>query len=125
MVSPLSGAWRRRKSNATPAVRHAGACCGRPMVREMKMLPTKLSGVVVAETVPVIDPGGAFARLFCERELSEVMGGRHIVQINHSRTVTLGAVRGLHFQRPPQAEMKLVRCLKGRVWDVTVDVDSG
>jgi len=44
------------------------------------------------------------------------------VQINHSRTATVGAVRGLHFQNPPHAEMKLVRCLKGRVWDVAVDV---
>jgi len=95
------------------------------MVCAMNILPTKLSGVIVAETVPVVDPRGAFARLFCERELSEVMGGRHIVQINHSRTVTLGAVRGLHFQRPPQAEMKLVRCLKGRVWDVAVDLRAG
>ncbi len=42
----------------------------------MNILPTKLSGVIVAETVPVVDPRGAFARLFCERELSEVMGGR-------------------------------------------------
>src|SRR5258706_7704202 len=95
------------------------------MVREMNTLPTRLSGVVVAETVPVVDSRGAFARLYCERELSEVMSGRHIVQINHSRTVALGAVRGLHFQRPPQAEMKLVRCLRGRVWDVAVDLRAG
>lgn len=46
------------------------------------------------------------------------------MQINHSRTSTIGAVRGLHYQRPPNAEMKLVRCLKGRVWDVAVDIRS-
>ena len=51
------------------------------------------------------------------------MTGDHpIVQINHSRTTKVGAVRGMHFQRPPHAEMKLVRCLKGRVWDVAVDL---
>lgn len=53
------------------------------------------------------------------------MGGRHIKQINHSRTRTVGAVRGLHFQYPPHAEMKLVRCIKGRVWDVAVDLRAG
>src|SRR5437762_7175896 len=95
------------------------------MVCEMNILSTKLSDVVVAETVPVADSRGAFARLFCERELAEVMDGRHIVQVNHSRTVAVGAVRGLHFQRPPRAEMKLVRCLKGRVWDVAVDLRAG
>jgi dTDP-4-dehydrorhamnose 3,5-epimerase len=44
------------------------------------------------------------------------------VQINHSRTTATGAVRGLHYQCPPHAEMKLVRCLRGAVWDVAVDL---
>ena len=91
----------------------------------MNVLPTKLPGVVVVETAPVFDHRGAFARLFCERELSNVIGARHIVQINCSRTVAIGAVRGLHFQRPPKAEMKLVRCLQGKVWDVAVDLRRG
>jgi len=79
----------------------------------------------VVETTPFLDSRGAFARWFCERELSEIIGNRQIVQINHSRTVTVGAVRGLHFQKPPHAEMKLVRCIKGRVWDVAVDITKG
>ena len=91
----------------------------------MNVVPTKLPGVVVAETASVVDHRGAFARLFCERELSDVIGGRHIVQINCSRTVAVGAVRGLHFQRPPHAEMKFVRCLRGRVWDVAADLRMG
>jgi dTDP-4-dehydrorhamnose 3,5-epimerase len=88
----------------------------------MNVLPTKLAGVVVVETEPWVDDRGAFTRLFCECELSKVIGRRHIVQVNHSRTATVGAVRGLHFQRPPHAEMKLVRCLLGRVLDVAVDL---
>jgi len=91
----------------------------------MNMRSTTLSGVVVAETVPIVDHRGTFARLFCERELADVMGQRRIVQINHSRTLAVGAVRGFHFQRPPHAEMKLVRCLKGRVFDVAVDLRTG
>ena len=47
------------------------------------------------------------------------------MQINHSRTAAVGTVRGMHFQNPPHAEMKLVRCLKGRVWDVAVDLRAG
>lgn len=88
----------------------------------MNILPTSIPGLMVVETTPHVDARGAFARLFCERELAELIGARRIVQINHSRTATVGAIRGMHFQRPPHAEMKLVRCLKGRVWDVAVDL---
>ncbi len=88
----------------------------------MKAHATQLEGLFVVETSPYIDSRGAFSRLYCEKELAEVVGQRHILQINHSRTATVGAVRGLHFQRPPHAEMKLVRCLKGQVWDVAVDL---
>ncbi len=77
------------------------------------------------ETAPVRDARGAFARLFCENELSEIIKGRHIVQINQSWTRIPGTVRGLHYQRPPYAEMKLIRCLKGRAWDVAVDLRKG
>jgi dTDP-4-dehydrorhamnose 3,5-epimerase len=83
---------------------------------------TFISGLVVVETIPHIDNRGAFARLYCEQDLARLVGPRRIVQINHSHTKTIGAVRGLHYQRPPHAEMKLVRCLKGRVWDVAVDL---
>lgn len=91
----------------------------------MKALPTGIEGAFSVETTPFIDHRGAFARFFCERELADVIGDRHIVQINHSRTSTAGAVRGLHYQLPPEAEMKLVRCIRGRVWDVAVDLRAG
>lgn len=88
----------------------------------MNIRPTQLPGLMVVETSPHVDKRGAFARLFCNQELECLVGSRQIVQINHSRTATVGAIRGLHFQYPPHAEMKLVRCLKGRVWDVAVDL---
>jgi dTDP-4-dehydrorhamnose 3,5-epimerase len=91
----------------------------------MNILQTVLPGVVVIESPPIADDRGAFARLYCERELADVIGKRRIVQINHSRTNNIGAVRGMHFQKPQHAEMKLVRCLKGRVWDVAVDLRAG
>lgn len=84
--------------------------------------PTPIADLMVAESKAFKDDRGAFARLFCEQELSSVIGQRKIVQINHSCTAAVGAVRGLHFQHAPHAEMKLVRCLKGKVWDVAVDL---
>jgi len=91
----------------------------------MKLHRTALAGVVVAEFSPSEDHRGAFSRLYCEQELSAIIGSRRIVQINHSRTHSVGAVRGMHYQRSPRGEMKLVRCLKGRVWDVAVDLRKG
>jgi dTDP-4-dehydrorhamnose 3,5-epimerase len=63
--------------------------------------------------------------LFCSHDLSAAQGVRQIVQINHSLTRRVGALRGLHFQLPPQADAKWVRCLRGRVWDVAVDLRRG
>ncbi len=91
----------------------------------MKFVPTAVAGVFVAETQAFQDSRGAFTRLFCERELAGAIGVRRIEQINHSRTAAAGAVRGLHFQQAPHAEMKMVRCLRGRVWDVALDLRKG
>ena len=91
----------------------------------MKIAPTTIPGVVIVETCSLVDHRGAFVRLFCEKELASVIKHRRIMQINQSLTHAVGAIRGLHYQRPPCAEMKLVRCLKGRVWDVAVDLRAG
>lgn len=91
----------------------------------MRVLLTAIQGLKVVESTTFVDARGAFSRLYCEKELAPLVDQRRIVQVNHSRTVTVGAVRGLHFQNPPHGEMKMVRCLKGRVWDVAVDIRKG
>lgn len=91
----------------------------------MKIIATRLADVVVVETSGFADQRGVFSRFYCERELSSLIGVRRIVQINHSQNIVKGTVRGMHFQRAPHAEMKLVRCIKGRVWDVAVDLRAG
>ena len=91
----------------------------------MHVAETPIAGVRVIESDAVRDERGAFARLFCARELASVLGARSIVQINHSITRRVGAVRGMHFQHAPHAEMKIVRCLRGRVLDVAVDLRRG
>ncbi|BAX92339.1 dTDP-4-dehydrorhamnose 3,5-epimerase family protein [Mycobacterium shigaense] len=91
----------------------------------MKILDTSLEDLKIAQSAPHRDARGAFTRLFCAQELQSVLGHRQILQINHSRTSRSGAVRGMHFQYPPHAEMKMIRCLRGRVWDVAVDLRAG
>jgi len=85
---------------------------------------TKLNNVLVVETNFINDKRGAFARLFCKDDLESVIEKRDIVQINYSLTEFCGTVRGLHFQYSPYCEMKLIRCIKGKVWDVVVDLRS-
>lgn len=91
----------------------------------MTLEPTDIAGLAIARTAPRRDARGEFARLFCERELGAALGARRIVQINRSLTRAVGAVRGMHFQHAPHAEMKLVRCMRGRVFDVAVDLRAG
>ena len=88
----------------------------------MRIVETDIAGVVAVESAVFQDARGAFSRLFCSRELQTVLGDRVVAQINHSITHRVGAVRGLHYQHRPHAEMKIIRCLKGRVFDVAVDL---
>lgn len=88
----------------------------------MKFEFLPLPGLAIAHSTARVDHRGAFMRMFCASSLSPVLGNRQIAQINHSRTVEKGAIRGLHFQKSPHAEMKLIRCLKGAVYDVAVDI---
>jgi dTDP-4-dehydrorhamnose 3,5-epimerase len=83
---------------------------------------TSIAGVVVVENTIFSDHRGSFGRLFCATELSPVLGERRIVQINLSRTDAVGSVRGLHYQLPPSSEVRFVRCLRGAIWDVAVDL---
>lgn len=88
----------------------------------MKLIPLPLDGLHLLETEPFGDHRGRFGRLFCARELAEIGLEKPVVQINHSLTREKGALRGMHFQRPPHAELKIVRCLRGRCFDVAVDL---
>src|SRR5579884_2450582 len=95
------------------------------MGASLKLVATPIPDVVVVESISKIDHRGSFARLFCLSELSSIMRDRQIAQINQSQTTRAGTVRGIHYQLPPNSEMKLVRCTKGRVWDVAVDLRAG
>jgi len=88
----------------------------------MKLEQTKISKVFTLYSEPFKDDRGFFNRIFCQKELESIRPGIIIAQINHSMTKTKGTIRGMHFQYPPHAEMKIVRCTKGSIFDVAVDL---
>ncbi|HMA65003.1 MAG TPA: dTDP-4-dehydrorhamnose 3,5-epimerase family protein [Chitinispirillaceae bacterium] len=90
-----------------------------------KICSTSIEGLQILERQPIGDSRGYFERVFCETDLKDLLNGRHILQINQSFTISKGAVRGLHFQSAPHAEMKILSCLRGEVWDVAVDLRAG
>jgi dTDP-4-dehydrorhamnose 3,5-epimerase len=85
---------------------------------------TSLQGLKVIQRHPRKDLRGQFTRAFCSEELSAAGWTSPVLQINHSITHAIGTVRGLHYQKPPKAEKKMVLCLRGRIWDVAVDLRS-
>ncbi|MCD1262648.1 dTDP-4-dehydrorhamnose 3,5-epimerase [Shinella sumterensis] len=83
---------------------------------------TDLEGVWLIEASPIRDERGSFARTFCIDEMN-VRGLEHrFVQHSLSRSTAKHTLRGLHFQRAPHAEVKVVSCLNGAIWDVAVDL---
>lgn len=88
----------------------------------MRFTETRLQGAWLIEPEPVQDHRGFFSRTFCTEEF----GGRGLttsfVQHSSSYNIASGTLRGMHFQRPPHGEVKLVSCLRGAVWDVIIDL---
>lgn len=91
----------------------------------LKFEPTPLSGLAVVYGQPRVDERGRFVRVFCAQEFAALRAGLRFVQVNLSRTTQRGTVRGMHFQRGPAADAKLVRCVHGAVYDVAVDLRRG
>ena len=90
----------------------------------MEVIKTILDGVVVIEPRLFEDARGYFFESFSQREFDEKVGKVVFVQDNESKS-SYGVMRGLHFQRPPFTQSKLVRCVKGAVLDVAVDIRKG
>jgi dTDP-4-dehydrorhamnose 3,5-epimerase len=91
----------------------------------MKFNETKIEGLYVAELEPFSDDRGFFTRSYCDKALREIGIVKKIKQINHSLTSTVGAIRGIHYQNPPHAEIKMVRCIAGEIFDVAIDLRRG
>lgn len=92
------------------------------MASKLNFIETPLKGAFIIEPIPFVDNRGFFARNFCEKELKEAGFKNRIVQINHSKSIGKGVIRGLHYQLPPNAEVKIIKCIKGKIFDVVVDL---
>jgi len=84
--------------------------------------PTPLRGAYTVALEKRGDERGFFARLFCEEEFAAAGIAMPIVQINNSLSAKAGTLRGMHYQLPPAAEIKVVRCIRGALFDVIVDL---
>ena len=88
----------------------------------MIFTPTPIAGAFLVDLEPRVDSRGTFARAFCRKEFAAAGIEMDIVQSNLARTLRAGVVRGLHYQRPPGQERKLVRCIAGAMFDALVDM---
>jgi len=88
----------------------------------VKILPTKLEGVLIIESIKFGDDRGFFSETYHAQKFEQSGLPAHFVQDNHSFSKSVGVLRGLHYQLPPHAQGKLVRVVRGRVFDVAVDI---
>jgi len=86
---------------------------------------TALAGAYLIDLEKRGDERGFFARVFCEKEFSAHGLVTHFVQVNNSLSADRGTLRGMHYQLAPNAETKLVRCIRGALWDVILDLRPG
>ena len=90
----------------------------------MKFVNTPIEGLVIIEPMVFDDDRGCFFESYNKKKFEEAIGKISFVQDNESKS-SKGVMRGLHFQKPPFAQAKLVRCIEGRVLDVAVDIRDG
>lgn len=90
----------------------------------MKAITTDIDGVMIIEPRVFEDARGYFFESYSKREFDKIIGNVDFVQDNESRS-SYGVVRGLHFQKPPHTQAKLVRCVRGKVLDIAVDIRKG
>ena len=88
----------------------------------MEFIETGINGLYCIQLEPILDHRGKFYRIFCKNEFEKITLQKEIVQVNQSFTIQKGSIRGMHFQYPPKAEIKIIKCTKGSVFDVGIDL---
>ena len=91
----------------------------------MRFVPTPIPGAYLVELEKREDDRGFFARVFCEQEFAAAGLETRFIQINNSLSRDEGTLRGMHYQLGEAAEVKLVRCLRGKLWDAVLDLRPG
>jgi dTDP-4-dehydrorhamnose 3,5-epimerase len=92
------------------------------MSSRFDFIETPIDDLLLLQRRPIGDSRGYLERMFCLQEMANCLGGATIAQVNHTQTAQCGTLRGMHFQFAPHAEMKLVSCIKGEVFDVAIDL---
>jgi len=87
--------------------------------------PTFLAGSFIIEPNVFMDDRGWFSRFYCKNDFREIGHDKEWVQLNHSVTNQKGTIRGMHFQKEPFREIKMVKCIRGAVYDVIIDLRRG
>ena len=90
-----------------------------------EVIDTSIKGLKVVHRKPIADDRGFLSRLYCDSDFKLMGVHKPISQINHTLTNRMGAIRGMHYQLPPFAEVKLVSCIRGEIFDVAVDLREG
>jgi dTDP-4-dehydrorhamnose 3,5-epimerase len=88
----------------------------------MQFIESYLKGLFTIELLSLNDERGFFARTFCKEKFSEIGFNEEFVQFNHSFNSLKGTIRGMHYQKAPFSETKLIRCVQGSVYDVAIDL---
>ncbi len=88
----------------------------------MQFIESCLKDLYTIELQPLTDERGFFTRTFCKEKFSSIGFKEEFVQFNHSFNSLKGTIRGMHYQKPPFSETKLIRCIQGSVYDVAIDL---
>jgi dTDP-4-dehydrorhamnose 3,5-epimerase len=106
--------------------KEATFCTKKPSFEaEMIFEPMQIPGAFVVKPEAISDERGFFARSWCQREFEAHGLNTHLVQCNISQSRKRGTLRGMHYQAPPHEEAKLVRCTRGSIYDVVLDLRRG
>lgn len=92
--------------------------------RKLSIESQAIQDVKLIKHLTFLDTRGSLERVFCMKELSSLLRLNSIVQINRTKTIKKGTIRGMHFQRKPFQESKIIQCIKGSILDIVVDLRS-
>ena len=91
----------------------------------IELCETGFDGLYIIKLSSFKDHRGVYTKLFSEKEFYHILNEKHIVDINYQKTILSGTVRGLHYQIGDSSEVKIIKCIHGRIFDVAVDVREG
>jgi len=91
----------------------------------MEFIESPIKDLYIIKLKSSNDERGFFARTFCKKQFSNIGFNKEFVQFNHSFNKLKGTIRGMHYQKPPFSETKLIRCIQGSIYDVAIDLRKG